>query len=348
MTKIATAAGFQSVRHMNRVVKQVFSFTPRELRARRRDPSRLVADGGLELRLPYRPPLAWDALLEFLAPRAIPGVEHVDLDAAVYRRTLRPSTVPGRVIEVGDEDAAGRRCCCARTSPTARSRPPRLAGAPAVRSRRRPGGDRPAPGSRSAPAPARARPPRAARAGRDRPARDRGPRDPRSAGVGRPCDPPRRPARRRLRHARCRARRARPRPPLPRPRRRWRDAPIADLGIPPPAPARSGPSRRRPSRSTARSARRARRRAAAAPRRGRLDGAVRRDAGRGERDAFPAGDLGLRHALGGDGPDRRSGGRAPALAGVCGHAPVVRARPLGTGHHSTFASGPHDLCLPRS
>ena len=47
MTKIAAAAGFQSVRHMNRVVKQVFRFTPRELRARRRDPSRLVVDGGL-------------------------------------------------------------------------------------------------------------------------------------------------------------------------------------------------------------------------------------------------------------------------------------------------------------
>ena len=101
MTKIAAAAGFQSVRHMNRVVKQVFRFTPRELRARRRDPSRLVADGGLQLRLPYRPPLAWDALLEFLAPRAIPGVEHVDLDARVYRRTIRLDGAPG-VIEVSD------------------------------------------------------------------------------------------------------------------------------------------------------------------------------------------------------------------------------------------------------
>ena len=50
----AAAAGFQSVRHMNRVMKQVFRFTPQELRARRRDPHRLVADGGLELRLPYR------------------------------------------------------------------------------------------------------------------------------------------------------------------------------------------------------------------------------------------------------------------------------------------------------
>ena len=105
MTRIATAAGFQSVRHMNRVMKQVFRSTPQELRARRRDPQRLVADGGLTLRLPYRPPLAWDALLEFLAPRAIPGVERVDLEESVYRRTIMLEDAPG-VIEVCASDAA--------------------------------------------------------------------------------------------------------------------------------------------------------------------------------------------------------------------------------------------------
>jgi AraC family transcriptional regulator of adaptative response / DNA-3-methyladenine glycosylase II len=105
MTRVATAAGFQSVRHMNRVVKQVFRFTPKELRAKRRDPRRLVADGGLELRLPYRPPLAWTAMLAFLAPRAIPGVEYVDLDAAIYRRTLRVGGEPAVVEVSNDEDA---------------------------------------------------------------------------------------------------------------------------------------------------------------------------------------------------------------------------------------------------
>jgi O-6-methylguanine DNA methyltransferase len=44
-------------------------------------------------RLRYRPPLDWEALLGFLAPRAIPGVEIVDGD--VYRRTCA-----GGVIEV--------------------------------------------------------------------------------------------------------------------------------------------------------------------------------------------------------------------------------------------------------
>jgi AraC family transcriptional regulator of adaptative response / DNA-3-methyladenine glycosylase II len=109
MTAISTASGFNSVRQMNRVMKEVFRFTPQELRARRRVPDRLVTDGGLELRVPYCPPLAWNALLAFLAPRAIPGVEAVDLDAGVYRRTVRLQDAPG-VIEVWDDpdDAALR------------------------------------------------------------------------------------------------------------------------------------------------------------------------------------------------------------------------------------------------
>jgi AraC family transcriptional regulator of adaptative response / DNA-3-methyladenine glycosylase II len=101
MTKIATAAGFNTVRQMNRVVQDIFQFTPSELRAKRRQPDRLVVDGGLELRVPYRPPLAWHELLTFLAPRAIPGVEAVDLDADVYRRVSDMDGAPG-VIEVCD------------------------------------------------------------------------------------------------------------------------------------------------------------------------------------------------------------------------------------------------------
>ena len=103
---IAGAAGFNSVRQLNRVVKEVFAFTPGELRAKRRQPDRLVTDGGLELRVPYRPPLAWDAMLAFLAPRVIPGVEAVDLDAGVYRRVVELAGLPG-VIEVWDTPADG-------------------------------------------------------------------------------------------------------------------------------------------------------------------------------------------------------------------------------------------------
>jgi AraC family transcriptional regulator of adaptative response / DNA-3-methyladenine glycosylase II len=41
-------------------------------------------------------------MLSFLAPRAMPGVEMVDLDAGVYRRVIELSGAPG-VIEVWDE-----------------------------------------------------------------------------------------------------------------------------------------------------------------------------------------------------------------------------------------------------
>jgi AraC family transcriptional regulator of adaptative response / DNA-3-methyladenine glycosylase II len=101
MKQVAAAAGFNSVRQMNRVVHDVFQFTPTALRAKRRLPDRLVVDGGLELRVPYRAPLAWGALLAFLGPRAIPGVEAVDLDAGVYRRVVDIDGAPG-VIEVWD------------------------------------------------------------------------------------------------------------------------------------------------------------------------------------------------------------------------------------------------------
>ncbi|MDQ1447527.1 MAG: AraC family transcriptional regulator, partial [Actinomycetota bacterium] len=99
---VSTAAGFNSVRQFNRVMKDLFRFTPQELRARRRVPDRLVADGGLELRVPYRPPLAWAAMLSFLAPRAIPGAETIDLERGIYRRTIELGDAPG-VIEVWDE-----------------------------------------------------------------------------------------------------------------------------------------------------------------------------------------------------------------------------------------------------
>src|SRR5207244_6302242 len=85
ITDIAFASGFGSVRQLNRACRDLFRATPRELRARRRSADRLVADGGLTLRLPFRPPLDWDAMLDYFATRAINGVEHVAGDT--YRRT---------------------------------------------------------------------------------------------------------------------------------------------------------------------------------------------------------------------------------------------------------------------
>jgi AraC family transcriptional regulator, regulatory protein of adaptative response / DNA-3-methyladenine glycosylase II len=97
VTDIAFAVGFGSVRQLNRAFRQVFRATPSELRARRRAGDRLVADGGLALRLPLRPPLHWEAMLGYLEARAIPGVESVS--DGTYRRTIAVDGDPG-VLEL--------------------------------------------------------------------------------------------------------------------------------------------------------------------------------------------------------------------------------------------------------
>jgi AraC family transcriptional regulator of adaptative response / DNA-3-methyladenine glycosylase II len=85
-TEAAFAAGFESIRQFNDTIREVFAFTPSELRTagRRRGD---IADGALTLRLPYRPPLDWPALSGWLRVRALPGVAEVN--GRVYRRTLR-------------------------------------------------------------------------------------------------------------------------------------------------------------------------------------------------------------------------------------------------------------------
>ena len=97
VTDVAFAAGFGSVRQLNRACHDVFRASPSELRARRRSTDRLAADGGLALRLPFEGPLDWDAMLAYFSRRAIPGVECVD--GGVYRRTVVIDGDPG-VLEL--------------------------------------------------------------------------------------------------------------------------------------------------------------------------------------------------------------------------------------------------------
>jgi AraC family transcriptional regulator, regulatory protein of adaptative response / DNA-3-methyladenine glycosylase II len=97
MMEVALAAGFGSVRQFNRACMEIFRASPRALRAKRRKADRLIADGGLPIRLGYRGPLAWDALADYFAARAIPGVEHVS--GGVYRRTIVVDGHPG-VLEL--------------------------------------------------------------------------------------------------------------------------------------------------------------------------------------------------------------------------------------------------------
>ncbi len=97
VAEVAFASGFGSIRQFNRICREVFRATPLELRARRRVRDRLVADGGLALRLPFSGSLDWEAMLGYLAARVIPGVERVE--AGTYRRTVVVDGDPG-VLEV--------------------------------------------------------------------------------------------------------------------------------------------------------------------------------------------------------------------------------------------------------
>ncbi|WP_454753523.1 AlkA N-terminal domain-containing protein [Cupriavidus necator] len=83
VTEVALAAGFGSVRRFNDVLKTRYGLTPVALRRRAAEG---VADR-LVFELGYRPPLAWDAWLGFLATRAVDGIEQVR-DGA-YARTLQ-------------------------------------------------------------------------------------------------------------------------------------------------------------------------------------------------------------------------------------------------------------------
>ena len=98
MAEVAFAAGFGSVRRFNEALRGAFGRPPGALRARRRG----EPGPGLRVSLPYRPPLDWQALLAFLRARAVPGVERVERDR--YLRTVSTPEGPA-VLEV--QHAAG-------------------------------------------------------------------------------------------------------------------------------------------------------------------------------------------------------------------------------------------------
>src|SRR5690606_8509603 len=84
--EVAFAAGFGSVRQFNDTVRRVYGVPPSALRRRR--PAAPVPDATtVTLRLAHRAPLHTEALFDFLARRAVAGVEE-PLDRG-YRRALR-------------------------------------------------------------------------------------------------------------------------------------------------------------------------------------------------------------------------------------------------------------------
>lgn len=103
VSAVAFAAGFGSVRQFNDTVREVFAVPPTALRSGRR--MAVPATGEIVLRLAYRPPLDLVSLFDFLAVRAVDGVEVAT--GGTYRRTVRlphgAGTVELRAAPAGDE-----------------------------------------------------------------------------------------------------------------------------------------------------------------------------------------------------------------------------------------------------
>jgi len=83
MAAIADAAGFGSIRRFNDAFKKLYRRSPSELRRQTTKPAALSS---VTLRLDYRAPYDWDAILGFLAHRAVTGVELVENGR--YTRTI--------------------------------------------------------------------------------------------------------------------------------------------------------------------------------------------------------------------------------------------------------------------
>lgn len=71
--EVALASGFASVRRLNALFRSRYRMSPTDLRR-----SAHTTGETIRLRIPYRPPYAWDAMLAFFGDRAIAGVEKIE------------------------------------------------------------------------------------------------------------------------------------------------------------------------------------------------------------------------------------------------------------------------------
>jgi AraC family transcriptional regulator of adaptative response / DNA-3-methyladenine glycosylase II len=124
LAEVALAAGFGSVRRFNETFRALYRRPPGALR--RKGAAEARAEASVTLRLYYRPPYDWEAIIAHLAARTIAGVE--DVADGVYRRSVALDGTLG-TIEVAHQPA---RRCLALTI-----RFPKLAALPAIATRAR-------------------------------------------------------------------------------------------------------------------------------------------------------------------------------------------------------------------
>ncbi len=104
MRDVSLAAGYGSVRRFNDTFRKTYGKTPRELRRVEAAERQSSGDAALRIRLAYRTPFNWHAMLNFFTHRATPGVEEVD--GQVYRRTMSFEGSHG-IIEVQPDQKHG-------------------------------------------------------------------------------------------------------------------------------------------------------------------------------------------------------------------------------------------------
>jgi AraC family transcriptional regulator of adaptative response / DNA-3-methyladenine glycosylase II len=103
--KVALSSGFSSLRQFNHAVLTRCGQSPTKLRRLRGRSAGVQSSGELVIRLPYRVPFDWSAMIDFLRPRATPGVEMVEDDC--YRRTIEVGDAAG-VIAVRPDASESR------------------------------------------------------------------------------------------------------------------------------------------------------------------------------------------------------------------------------------------------
>jgi len=110
MAEIASAAGFGSVRRFNETFQRLFRRPPSALRRKAvvALPEGSVAATGVTVRLRYRPPYDWAAMLAYLRGRAIDGPDGIErLDGERYVRSVAHDGKVGTVeiVHVPDRES---------------------------------------------------------------------------------------------------------------------------------------------------------------------------------------------------------------------------------------------------
>ncbi|BFT74546.1 AlkA N-terminal domain-containing protein [Paenibacillus sp. P36] len=92
--EVAMAAGFGSLRRFNGLFKKQYKLSPTALRKRKAEEKK--HKDNITLSLSYRPPYLWDEMLNFLAGRAIAGIEVVK--NGEYMRTVQMVNVDRKPV----------------------------------------------------------------------------------------------------------------------------------------------------------------------------------------------------------------------------------------------------------